>query len=75
MTSLRERCQAFLEENPHCSADDLIAFVVAEKGRAASPTLDRALPLCLYFPNEDARNDFVKLIEVAMPDAKWRKVL
>ncbi|MBS4017471.1 MAG: hypothetical protein KGZ68_04455 [Dechloromonas sp.] len=75
MATLRDRCQAFLEEKPHCSADELVAFVVSEKGRAASPKLDRALPLCLYFPNDDDRNDFILMIEAAMPGATWRKVL
>lgn len=79
--SLRERCRAFLgiiqmngilrQGN---AVDDLVAFVLAEKGRAADPSLKETLPLCLYFGSEQDRAEFVELIRVAKPGLISRKL-
>lgn len=67
MATLRDRCRAFLEDNPHCSTDDLHAFVIAETGRGGSSDLNDTLALCLYFTTERDRDEFVELFKQAKP--------
>lgn len=52
--ALRERCRNWLDKRQMNAimrvgndVDDLVAFVIAERGKTADPVLDGALPLCL----------------------------
>lgn len=72
--ALYERCRAMLSLiqrdamlRQGSGVDDLMAFVVAEKGRAADASLKETLPLCLYFGTEQDRAEFVALIHDAKP--------
>lgn len=74
MEDLRERCKAMYQKMQRDAmlrrgspVDDLTAFVVAETGRAADSRLDKTLPLCLYFGNEQDREEFIALIREANP--------
>jgi hypothetical protein len=59
-----------------CSApvDDLMAFVIAETGRAAEHRLDDKLPLCLYFEDQESREEFIAAWHEAKPNSVMRKV-
>lgn len=46
---------------------DLMAFVMAEKGRAADPALADTLPLVLYFGTKEDRDAFVAAVREAKP--------
>lgn len=72
--ALFERCRAMLSLIQRDAilrqgdgVRDLMAFVLAEKGRAADPSLKETLPLCLYFGTEQDRAEFVALIREAKP--------
>jgi len=61
--SLRNRCREFLTEQKHNAmlrvgspVDDLLAFVLAETGRASDLSLADTLPLILYFASEEDRD-------------------
>lgn len=72
--ALRERCKAMLsmiqmdamlrQGDP---VSDLMAFVMAEKGRAADPALADTLPLVLYFGTKEDREEFVAVVREAKP--------
>jgi hypothetical protein len=47
--------------------DDLMAFVNAEKGRAADDSLKDTLPVILYFGSEADREGFMALAHEALP--------
>ena len=47
--------------------DDLVAFVVAETGRSADSSLDKSLPLCCYFANEQDREEFIAAVHEVKP--------
>jgi hypothetical protein len=72
--SLRERCKEFYQRMGQNAmmrqgdpVDDLVAFVLAERGRAADERLDDALPLCLYFGSKADRDEFVAAVREANP--------
>jgi hypothetical protein len=74
--TLKDRCRKFLEElfSPLApvdqrEVDDLVAFVVAEIGRAAGDgQLENSLPLCLYFPTKQDREEFIAAVMEAKPN-------
>lgn len=78
---MRERCAAIAarlqqdailrQGNP---VDTLIEFVIAEQGRTADHALDKALPLCLYFPTDEDREEFIALVRAAKPNMITRKM-
>ena len=71
---LRERCKAMLsmlqmdallrQGDP---VADLMAFVMAEKGRSADAALEDTLPLVLYFGTKEDREEFVAVVREAKP--------
>jgi hypothetical protein len=78
---LRDRCKQFYDMmqtnamlRQGSPVDDLMAFVIAEQGRAAAPEFTNALPLCLYFGAEKDRAEFVALIREAKPGMVMRKL-
>jgi len=74
VNTLRDRCRKMLRQitmngilrqgNP---VEDLMAFVVAETGRTADERLAAAAPLCLYFPNDEDRREFIEAVREAKP--------
>lgn len=79
--SLRDRCREFCSTaqrnaimrvgNP---VDELMAFVIAETGRAADSRLEETLPLCLYFTDETDRDEFVAAVQQIKPNMMMRKL-
>jgi hypothetical protein len=72
--TLRDRCRAFLEKAQRDAVmrqgspvDDLLAFVLAERGRAADPALEETLPLVLYFGTAEEREEFVAAVQAVKP--------
>lgn len=75
MTTLLQRCQAWLEA-PVSDGDpaaDLADFVRSEIGRAADARLNATEPLVLYFANEEDRAGFVAIMTEAKPGMIARK--
>lgn len=63
--TLRDRCAEFLDPRNRIlepSADELVAFVLAETGRTADLSLDQSLPLVLYFGSAIERREFVAMM-------------
>lgn len=66
--TLRERCREMLgvlqrdamlrQGNP---VESLLAFVLAEKGRAADASLESTKPLVLYFADDTQREEFLDI--------------
>lgn len=74
MTTLRERCAAILSKiqtdgilRQHNPVETLMAFVMAEQGRAADKSLEDTRPLILYFGTEQDREEFIALVREAKP--------
>jgi len=72
---LRDRCRAFLAMQQRRAitrtgdpVQDLIAFVLAERGRTADPALDETLPLVLYFVTPEDRAEFVAAVRAEKPN-------
>jgi len=81
MADLRERCRQMIDLlnrnallRQGSPVDDLMAFVIAETGRAADEMLSEALPLCLYFASKQDRDEFVTAVREAKPDMVSRKL-
>lgn len=81
MSSLRERCRQMLgtlSQNAvlrqGSPVDDLMAFVLAEIGRSADDRLAETLPLVLYFPNDQDRDEFVAAVQEAKPGMVSKKL-
>jgi hypothetical protein len=81
MSGLRDRCKAFYQQMQRDAmlrqgspVDDLVAFVVAENGRTADPALAETLPLCLYFPSEQDREEFIALVQEAKPHMLMKRL-
>jgi hypothetical protein len=72
-TTLRSRCRTFLWES-NGTIDELVAFVIAETGRKADVMLDQSMPLCLYFADDAAREEFIALWHEAKPNSISRKM-
>lgn len=71
---LRERCKAWLSKRAMnamlrqgSEVDDLVAFVIAERGRSADAKLANSLPLCLYFATVEEREEFVAMVREVKP--------
>ena len=82
MTDLRERCKAMYQKMQQNAimrqgspVDDLVDFVVSEIGRSADESLSKTLPLCLYFADEESRDEFVAVFQEAKPNCRTKKVL
>lgn len=74
--TLRARCQEFYQSmrrnamlRQGSPVDDLMAFVIAETGRAADKNLEETFPLCLYFGNKEDREEFVAVMKEAKNQA------
>lgn len=72
--SLRDRCKEMLGRMQRDAmlrqgspVDDLLAFVLSEKGRAADERLEDTMPLVLYFADEQGRDDMIALIREMHP--------
>jgi len=72
--TLRDRCKAFYQKAQQDAmlrqgspVDDLMAFVLAEKGRAADKRLEPTLPLVLYFGSVQDREEFIAVVHEAKP--------
>jgi hypothetical protein len=75
-TTLRSRCAAFLSQakidallRQGSPVDDLMAFVIAETGRKADRRMEQSLPLCLYFSDDAAREEFIALWHEGKPNS------
>ncbi len=71
---LRDRCKEFLGvaqqkaiTRTGSPVDDLMAFVNAERGRAADPSLEDTKPMILYFGNEQDREEFISIVREVKP--------
>ena len=76
---LRDRCQKVYDKirsdamlRQGSPADSLVEFVISERGRAADPALDQALPLVLYFGTPEDRDEFMALMREAKPNMVTR---
>jgi len=72
--TLRERCKAMYQQMQRDAmlrqgspVDDLMAFVLAEKGRAADARLEESLPLVVYLGNSEDREEFIAMVREAKP--------
>jgi len=54
--------------------ENLMAFVVAETGRAADERLEESLPLCLYFGSDEDREEFVAMVREAKPGMMMKRL-
>ena len=54
--------------------DYLADFVYAETGRCSDIKLDQTAPLVMYFPSDEERQEFIKVCEEAMPNARWKEM-
>jgi hypothetical protein len=52
----------------------MVAFVVAETGRAADAVLEDTLPLCLYFSTSKDREEFIALVREAKPGMMMKRM-
>ena len=81
MSDLRQRCQEMLDQlkrnailRQGSPVDDLMAFVIAEKGRSIDAGLDYTAPLCLYFETEAEREEFITAVMEAKPNMKCKRM-
>jgi hypothetical protein len=81
METLRDRCKAMIDElnrntilRQGSPVDDLLAFVIAERGRAADEALEPTLPLCLYFASNQDREEFMVAMREAKPGMMMKKL-
>jgi hypothetical protein len=51
-----------------------MALVVAEIGRSADHVLDESLPLCLYFPTIEDREQFIETVFEAKPNMRMKRI-
>lgn len=72
--NLRRRCADFIVMQHQRAitrtgspVDDLVGFVLSERGRTADATLEETLPLVLYFASEADRQEMVDAINAAKP--------
>lgn len=79
--TLRDRCKEFYFTLQNRAimrvgspVDELMAFVIAETGRAADERLEETLPLCLYFADEAGRDEFVAMVQQVKPNMVSRKL-
>lgn len=79
--TLRDRCKHWLAKRATNAmlrqsndVDDLEAFVMAERGRAAEPALATTLPLVLYFKTDEGRDGVIAAINEAVPGMSMKKM-
>lgn len=79
--TLRARCIEFINTAQRNAVmrqgspvDELMAFVVAETGRDAEPNLANSLPVCLYFPTQEDREEFIEAVLEAKPGMTVRRM-
>lgn len=72
--TLKDRCAAFITMQHQRAitrtgspVDDLVGFVLAERGRTADASLEETLPLALYFATDADRQEMVEAINAANP--------
>lgn len=72
--TLRDRCKEMLSKlrmdgmlRQGDPVEDLMAFVLAEKGRAADGRLEESMPLVLYFANDADRKEFISVVQYFKP--------
>jgi hypothetical protein len=72
--ALRERCKTMYQKmgvdamlRQGSPVDDLLAFVLAEIGRSADVSLEKSLPLVLYFQTDEDREEFIAAVREAKP--------
>jgi hypothetical protein len=74
--TLRRRCidfaSRFLRRRP--TGDDLLALVLAELGRRASPDLQDSKALVLYFTTDADRDEMIAAGRMAKPDMISKRV-
>lgn len=80
MSTLRERCAEMIARLSRDAilrqgdpVETLLAFVIAENGKAGEPALSDAKPLCLYFGTDEDRDEFVSLWLREHPGARTVK--
>lgn len=81
MTTLRQRCQAVLDQimrdgilRQGNAVDTLLGFMVAEEGRRADERLAESLPLVLYFVTDADRDEFIAMVREAKPNMITKKM-
>ena len=78
---LKDRCEAMLDKlqrdrmlRQGSPVDDLMAFVLAEVGRASESRFEEAMPLCIYFHTDKDRKEFIKIFRELKPTMMTKKV-
>lgn len=73
-TTLRDRCKTFYQKAQRDAmlrqgspVDDLMAFVISEKGRSADARLEQTFPLCLYFGTKEDREECIAVFQEIKP--------
>lgn len=65
MSTLEKRCaQMHARIVAGAPVDELVGFVIAEMGRSTESEYKDALPLCLYFPDAEARQRFIEVTQM-----------
>ena len=79
--SLRNRCKALCDKIQHDAmfhqgspVDDLMSFVIAERGRGADSRLAETLPLCLYFDSYRDREEVIALVYEVKPNTRAKRM-
>ena len=80
-TTLRERCVEFLNQlrrdaitRTGSAPDDLVAFVISERGRSSDDRLEATFPICLYFGSDADREEFMAIVREVKPEMFVKKV-
>jgi hypothetical protein len=81
MIDLRDRCQKMYQKMRYDAmmrrgspVDDLMAFVISETGRASEHRFEKRFPLCLFFNDEQSRDEFIALWREDRPNVTIRKI-
>lgn len=81
ISRLRDNCKKMLDQlkqdailRQGSPVDDLMAFVMAEKGKDADVSLENTLPLILYFGTNKSRNEFINLLREIKPGMYTKKL-
>lgn len=79
--TLRERCLKFYQQQGRNAmlrqgdpVEDLVAFVLAEKGRSADKRLEDSLPLVMYCPDEESRKELAAAFRETHPNSMTKKM-
>lgn len=78
---LRDRCREMIAKMQRDAimrqgspVDDLMAFVMSEKGRSADERLEDTKPLILYFGTEQDREEFMEIMKAAKPGMRVKPI-